>query len=129
MVVENDWLASKEGSPCPSNMAIASKKTKLGHYQDEREEMKFGGWFAASITVPIVVTSVELFITRHFYLGATGWDYAGLALSLFGGIFCVWRLPVSITKRVWLTVAFVPVGVAVLMFYSLFFVCTVFGDC
>lgn len=92
-------------------------------------KMKFGGWLAATIAVPFIVMSVELLITRHFNSGSAGWDYAGLALSLVAGLFCLWRLPVSITKRAWLTVAFVPVGIAVLMFYSLLFVCAVFGDC
>jgi hypothetical protein len=92
--------------------------------------MKFVSWLAAAIFAPFVVISAELWLTRHFNFGApAAWDYAGLALSMITGLGCLWRLPVSKQKRVLLTIVFVPVGIFVLVFYSLFFVCVVFGDC
>jgi uncharacterized membrane protein YczE len=91
--------------------------------------MRFGCWLAATFIAPIIVMSIELCLTRHFNVGTTDWDFVGLALSVIVGLFCLWQLPVSITKRAWLTVAFVPVSIGALIFYSLFFVCVVFGDC
>ena len=92
-------------------------------------KMRFGGWLAATLSAPIVVISVELGITRHLNLGSTDWDYVGWVLSLIAGLCCLWRLPVSIAKRAWFTVAFIPVATALLWFYALLFVCGVFGDC
>jgi|ERR1017187_1899987 hypothetical protein len=92
-------------------------------------KMRFGGWLAATLLAPIFIISVELLFEDHFNVHAAGWYYAGFALSLIAGLFCLWRLPLSITKRAWLTVAFVPVGTALLWFYSLLFVCAVLGDC
>jgi len=90
---------------------------------------KFGVWIVATILSPVVIMSVELWVTRHFNSGATDWDLVGMALSVIVGICCLWQLPMSISARVWLALDYVPVSAGVLMFYSLFFVCTVFGDC
>jgi hypothetical protein len=96
---------------------------------ENNSKMKFGGWLAATLSAPIIVISVELWITRHFNLGSTNWDWIGLALSLIAGLCCLWRLPVSVTKRVWLAIVFIPIITVLLWFYALLFVCGVFGDC
>jgi hypothetical protein len=89
---------------------------------------KFGGWLAATIIAPFVVMSVELSLTRHFNISGS-WDFVGLALSIIAGLCCLWQLPTSVMKRAVFTIVFVPVSVMLLTFYSLAFVCAVFGDC
>lgn len=90
--------------------------------------MKFRSWLAAAIIAPFAVMSVELSLTRHFNFGATDWDCVGLGLSVIVGLCCLWQLPISIKNRAWLSVAFVPVSIPLLLFYSLCFVAYVFGD-
>jgi hypothetical protein len=89
---------------------------------------KLGRWLTATALAPIIAMSVGLSVARPFHFSGERWDIASLALSIIAGLCCLWRLPVSTTKRVWFTVVFVPVGIALLMFYSLLFVCAVFGD-
>jgi hypothetical protein len=91
--------------------------------------MKFGNWIAATIIAPFIFMSVGLWLTHHFNLLGVTWYYAELALSMIVGLFCLWRLPASTKQRVLLTVVFVPVSVGALFYYSLWFVCIVFGDC
>jgi hypothetical protein len=90
---------------------------------------KFGAWLAATILSPFIIMSFELWVTRKFGHYGTDWDYAGVALAIAVGLCCLWRLPVTIAARLWFTVAYVPVGAGLLLMYSLFFVCVVFGDC
>lgn len=54
--------------------------------------------------------------------------YSGLILSVTAGICCLWQMPMTIKKRVVLTTIFVPVGIAVLVFYSLWFEGAILGD-
>src|SRR5947207_670070 len=89
---------------------------------------KFGVWVVALILAPLVIMSVELWISRLLHV-ATDWDTVGIALSVIVGVCCLWRLPISIVGRVWLTIAYVPVSAGLLSLYSLLFVCTVLGDC
>ena len=90
---------------------------------------KFGVWLVATILTPFIIMSFELWVTRSFALYGAGWDYAGVVLPIAVGLCCLWRLPMTVTARLWFTVAYVPVGAGLLMMYSLFFVCVVFGDC
>jgi hypothetical protein len=90
---------------------------------------KFGAWLAATILSPFIIMSFELWVTRRFGLYGTDWDYAGVVLAITVGLGCLWWLPMTVTARLCFTVAYVPVGAGLLMMYSLFFVCVVFGDC
>jgi hypothetical protein len=90
---------------------------------------RFGLYLVAAALAPILAMSVWLWISRHLRSIETRWDDFGLALSMIAGLWCLWRLPISIAKRAWITVVYVPFGVALLIFYSLGFVCAVFGDC
>jgi hypothetical protein len=94
-----------------------------------KEATKFGSWLAAAIIAPFVVMSVELLLTRNSNILAPGSDIIGLGLAIIAGLCCLWQLPTNVRKRALLTVVFVPIAVATLVFYSLVFVCIVFGDC
>ena len=54
--------------------------------------------------------------------------YIGLGLSVSVGIYCLWQLPISTRKRALLTIIFVPVSLAVLMYYGLWFGGAILGD-
>jgi len=90
---------------------------------------KFGVWLVATILAPFIIVSAELWVTRRFANEAAVWDYAAVAFAIAVGLCCLWRLPMTVTARLWFIVAYVPVGVGLLMMYSLFFMCAVFGDC
>lgn len=91
--------------------------------------IRLWGWFIAMFISPLIVMSVELCLTRLFGRIVTGWDYAGVTLSVVAGLCCLWRLPMTITARAGLTAVFIPVSILVLLFYSVLFVCFIFGDC
>ena len=82
------------------------------------------------VFAPLIVMTVMLCVTRRLALASAGWDYTGVAFSVVAGLWCLWRLPksVSFLSRTWLAVLYVPVLAGLLMLYSLFFVGLVFGD-
>ena len=88
-----------------------------------------GLWIAAALLAPVLVMSGELWITHHFLLEWAGWDYLGIALSIAIGLLCLWCQPITVAARLWWALAYVPLGIALLVVYALFFVCYVFGDC
>jgi hypothetical protein len=91
--------------------------------------MKFGSWFAAAIIAPFVVVSAELLLRHHLNIEATSWDDVGMALAIITGLYCLWQLPTDIEDRVSLAIIYVPCAFALLVYYGLIFVCSVFGDC
>jgi hypothetical protein len=91
--------------------------------------MRFGSRLAVAILAPFPILSFELLVDYHFKLVGEAWFYAELTLPMIVGLFCLWRLPVSKMKRGLLTAVFVPVGIGALVYYALWFGCTVFGDC
>ena len=95
-----------------------------------KTKARTGGCLLGMVLAPLVVMSVALYVTRRLSLDGAGYDYAGIALSVAGGLCCLWRLPnnVSFLSRTWLTVLYVPAAAGLLMLYSLFFVGLVFGD-
>jgi len=86
-------------------------------------------WFIAMILVPVFIMSVELSITRRFGIGATQWDTVGLVVSIVVGVSCLWRSPLRTAPRIWLSIVYIPLGAALLVLYSLLFVCFAFRDC
>jgi hypothetical protein len=93
-------------------------------------KMKFGGWLAAAILAPFAVISAYLWVEYHFGLNNQKvWDWASIAVSVALGSFCYWQLPISVAKRVWWSIALAPATFVALLFYTMFFVCIVFGDC
>jgi hypothetical protein len=91
--------------------------------------MRFVSWLIAAIAAPFLVLSMELLLTRHFNTRAADWDYVGMGVSLIAGLCCLWKLPTNVVNRVILTIIYVPFGIALVFYYSLVFVCIVFGDC
>ena len=85
-----------------------------------------------SLIAPIVVMSFYLLITRglNLYYGLE-WlvDYIALIGSLASGMFLLWKAQVS--KFVYLITALCALflGLPMMMFYSLVFVCSVFSNC
>ena len=90
--------------------------------------MKFGSWLAATILAPVGVISAYVLLTRHFNIKATYWEYVGFGVSIISGLCCLWKLPTSVLNRIWLTIVFVPVGLALLAWYELLFANAVFGE-
>jgi hypothetical protein len=72
--------------------------------------------------------SADFWLLRYFNPHPPTVLNIGLALSVIAGICCLWRLPISLKKRALLTIVFVPVSVAVLLYYSLWLEQVVFGD-
>jgi hypothetical protein len=94
-----------------------------------QSKMKLAVWIMIAILAPFVFMSIELLVAHRLAIRGATWAYTEIALAMIIGVYCLWRLPVSITKRVWLTVAFTPISIGLLILYSLWFICIAFGDC
>ena len=90
--------------------------------------MNFRHWFAATIFAPFFVMSADIGLLHYFNPNPPAVFYIGLGLSVIAGVYCLWRLPTSIKKRALLTIIFVPVSIAVLIFYLPWFEGAILGD-
>jgi len=79
------------------------------------------------VFAPLIVVTIGIRLI-HGYESAA-WAYGTLALSTGAGLLCLWSLPISKRSRIWLSIVYVPVAAALLVYYSLIFACAVFGDC
>ena len=79
---------------------------------------------------PFVIASIYLWFSRwpdRSWTAAS--DYLALVVSIVGGLLALWSLPMSVGRRAVVSVIYVPVMGALLIYWALGFVCIVFGNC
>ena len=97
--------------------------------QTEARPIGFGWRLVGAAIVPFVVESAYLFFTRWpSYRFTTLSDYAGLAVSVLAGSALVATLPIRPLRRVLSLAVYVPLLLALLFCYTLFFIAVVFHD-
>lgn len=79
-----------------------------------------------AIVTPFVVMSAYLIFTRYSSYQFS--DYAALAVSVFAGAAFMTLLPIRPIQRVLLLLVYIPAVAALLFFYSVCFIATVFHD-
>jgi hypothetical protein len=84
----------------------------------------------AAVLLPTVLLSLFLTFDEKAKLHLSdNIQYIALALSLLAGVVFLWRLPISTRMKLLFSVIYFIGGGFGLLYYSLMFVCTVFGNC
>jgi len=95
-----------------------------------QETQKLRWYIAGALLGPFIAASIYLIITRWPSDNYTGYsDHMGLGFSILVALIFVVKLPISITKRVIALLAYIPVLIIALFFYSVVFLCAFFGAC
>ena len=83
---------------------------------------------ASTILVPVLILSLYLLITRSARY-SYDFDYIALGISALAGLPFLLFLPVPRIIQFLIAVAVAAIEIFALFFYSLYFVCIIFGDC
>ena len=91
---------------------------------------KTGLWTLGAIFAPFIVLSAIAFLSYLLLPSQVSafWSFVVLALSVGVGTYCLWRLPLAMTSRIWLTVAYVPTLTTLLVFYAFLIGAIITGD-
>jgi hypothetical protein len=95
-----------------------------------QEPQKSKWCIAGALIAPFIVVSICLILS--LWPSDKFYEYSsaiGLALSILVGAIFVGKLPISITKRVGILLAYIPTLILALFYYSIVFVCWLFELC
>ena len=96
----------------------------------EKTAINLGWRLAAATLIPFVVVSLYLVFSRWPSDKFTAFsDYAGLGISIFIGAAFIVKLPIHLHKRLLFLLAYIPIFGILLVYFSLVFVCSIFGAC
>ncbi len=83
-----------------------------------------------SLFGPLAAATIYLIFSRWPSRWFTAMsDYSALTIALLVGLGGLVLLPWALTKKIIISVLYIPLTLVVLGYYSLFFVCAAFGDC
>ncbi len=84
---------------------------------------------ALALVAPIAIMSAYLWLSRDPDWWTSFSDQAAFVVAVAVGLVGILRLPLQKLARVVLAVLYVPAAGAGLIFFTLSFVCGMFGDC
>jgi len=86
-------------------------------------------WLAITIG-PMLIVAVYLVLSRWPVRWFSSWsDYVALGIAVSLGALAIISLNITVGSKILLLVIYVPIVLTILVYFSMVFVCGLFGDC
>jgi len=96
---------------------------------EKRQLLREAPFFVGAAFMPCFLWSSYLILNERFGQSNSLLAWACLILSVGSGVFCIARLDIPSPLRMALSVLYVPVMGILLVVYTIYFTCMLFGDC